>query len=305
MLLPSNHKVILKLIEHYHKKNLHCSLQILQNILREKFWILNGRKTIRKVILKCVICKQFSSKRLEVDSGPLSENCVQDAAVFQITGVEAARPLFLRGNQKAWVLLFTCAVYRAVHLELITSLSTEALLMGFCRFIARCGRFSTIYRDNGTNFVGAANLLHGLEWNKIANHGAINAIDWKFNLPTAAWWGGWWERLIRIMKDLLKRVLGQAQLLYEEMLTILRNCEVLINSRALTYVSESEQLVPISPSSFLQDIKEWSTPDIDAIDHKSLNRRIIYLLSVINVFIISYYYQKCVTVWRAKRAGIT
>ncbi|GBM45476.1 hypothetical protein AVEN_210213-1 [Araneus ventricosus] len=78
------------------------------------------------------------------------------------------------------------------------------------------------------------------------------------------------------MKDLLKKVLGQAQLLYEEMSTILCDCEALINSRPLTYVSESEQLVPISPSSFLQDIKEWSTPDLDAIDHKCLNRRIKY-----------------------------
>ncbi|GBM61402.1 hypothetical protein AVEN_70764-1 [Araneus ventricosus] len=60
------------------------------------------------------------------------------------------------------------------------------------------------------------------------------------------------------------------------MSTILCNCEALINSRPLTYVSESEQLVPISPSSFLQGIKEWSTPDLDAIDHKSLNRRIKY-----------------------------
>ncbi|GBO35440.1 hypothetical protein AVEN_98825-1, partial [Araneus ventricosus] len=276
MLLPSNHEVVLKLIEHYHKKNLHCGLEILQNILREKFWILNGRKTIRKVVSKCVICKRYSSKRLEVDSGPLPENRVRDAAVFQITGVDAAGPLFLRGNQKAWVLLFTCAVYRAVHLEIITSLSTEAFLMGFRRFVARRGRCSTIYCDNGTNFVGAANLLHGLDWNKIIKHGAINAIEWKFNPPTAAWWGGWWERLIRILKDLLKRILGQAQLLYEEMLTILCDCEALMNSRPLTYVSESDQLVPISPLSFLQDIKEWSTPDIDAIDHNSLNRRIKY-----------------------------
>ncbi|GBM68029.1 hypothetical protein AVEN_75871-1 [Araneus ventricosus] len=60
------------------------------------------------------------------------------------------------------------------------------------------------------------------------------------------------------------------------MSTILCDCKALINSRPLTHVSESEQLVPISPSSFLQDIKEWSTPDLDAIDHKRLNRRIKY-----------------------------
>ncbi|GBL76204.1 hypothetical protein AVEN_234477-1 [Araneus ventricosus] len=76
LLLPPYHEVILKLIEYYHKKNLHCSLQILQNILREKFWILNGRKIIRKVLSKYVICKRSSSKRLEVDSCPLPENRV-------------------------------------------------------------------------------------------------------------------------------------------------------------------------------------------------------------------------------------
>ncbi|GBM98550.1 hypothetical protein AVEN_2216-1 [Araneus ventricosus] len=78
------------------------------------------------------------------------------------------------------------------------------------------------------------------------------------------------------MEDILKRLLGQAQLLYEEMVTILCDCESLINSRSLTYVSESEYIVAISPSLFLQDIKEWSTPDIDAMNHKSLNRRIKY-----------------------------
>ncbi|GBN09257.1 hypothetical protein AVEN_18574-1 [Araneus ventricosus] len=167
-----------------------------ENILRGKFWILNGRKTICKVVSKCVICKRFFSKRLEADSGPLPENRVRDAAVFQITGVDATGPLFLRGNQKAWVLLFTCAVYRAVHLELIASLSTEAFLLGFRRFVAKHRRCSTIYCDNGTNFVGAANLLHGLDWNKIIRPVAVNTINCKFNPPTAAWWRGWLERLI-------------------------------------------------------------------------------------------------------------
>ncbi|GBN88970.1 hypothetical protein AVEN_272579-1, partial [Araneus ventricosus] len=87
---------------------------------------------------------------IEVDSGPLPENRVRDAAVFQITGVDAAGPLFLRGNQKTLVLLFICAVYRAVHLEFINGLSNEAFLMGFRRFVVRRGRCSTIYCDNGT-----------------------------------------------------------------------------------------------------------------------------------------------------------
>ncbi|GFV60053.1 transposon Ty3-G Gag-Pol polyprotein [Trichonephila clavipes] len=37
----------------------------------------------------------------------------------------------------------------------------------------------------------------------------IKPIKWKFNPPTAAWWGGWWERLVRVIKELLKRTLGK------------------------------------------------------------------------------------------------
>ncbi|KAG8200567.1 hypothetical protein JTE90_000639 [Oedothorax gibbosus] len=147
-------------------------------------------------------------------------------------------------------------------------------LMALRRFVARRGRCTTIYCDNGTNFVGAANCLRLLDWNKVIKHGAINNIHWKFNPPTAAWWGGWWERLIRVMKDLLKRVLGRALLSQEEMFTVLCDCESLMNSRPLTYISENNKdPVPLSPSMFLQDIQEWRTPDLDSVEQKSLNRR--------------------------------
>ncbi|GBM11412.1 hypothetical protein AVEN_249153-1 [Araneus ventricosus] len=77
------------------------------------------------------------------------------------------------------------------------------------RFVARQGRYSTIYCDNGTNFVVAANI-RSLDWKKVIKYGTVNAINWKSKPPTAAWW----ERLIRIMKDILKRVLGKAKPTY-------------------------------------------------------------------------------------------
>ncbi|GBL90309.1 hypothetical protein AVEN_130401-1 [Araneus ventricosus] len=170
-------------------------VQTLINILRETFWSLRERKSVRRVISDCVICKRYSSKKLECVTAPLPDNSVRDAAVFQITGTDTAGPLFLKDNQKIWVLLFTCAVYRAVHLELMPVVSAEAFLTALRMFIARRGRCSTIYCDNGTNFVGAANTLRSPDWEKVIEYGTVNAIDWKFNPPTAAWWGGWWERL--------------------------------------------------------------------------------------------------------------
>lgn len=65
---------------------------------------------------------------------------VRSAAVFETTGVDLAGPLLLRDKQKVWIVLYTCAVYRAVHLDLVTALSAEGFALSFRRFIARRGR---------------------------------------------------------------------------------------------------------------------------------------------------------------------
>ncbi|GFU47204.1 integrase catalytic domain-containing protein [Trichonephila clavipes] len=56
---------------------------------------------------------------------------------------------------------------KAVHLELITSLSTTDFIQAMRRFCARRGRISVMYSDNGTNFTGLNNALRQLDWTTI------------------------------------------------------------------------------------------------------------------------------------------
>ncbi|GFX85481.1 integrase catalytic domain-containing protein [Trichonephila clavipes] len=95
------------------------------------------------------------------------------------------------------------ALYRCVHLELVTSISTECFIQTFRHFIARRGRPSITYSDNGTNFVGASAGLKKVDWEIVVSQERLNPIIWKFIPPTATWWGGWWERLIRSVKNLI------------------------------------------------------------------------------------------------------
>ncbi|GFU93973.1 integrase catalytic domain-containing protein [Trichonephila clavipes] len=125
IVLPPKHEVIKRLIYNAHVKNCHAGVQILLNVLRENYWILNGRKAVKHVVANCFICKRYTSKNLEAICSPLPENRVKVAVVFQITGVDMAGPLFLKDNNKNWVLIFTCAAYRAVHFELVTTASTD------------------------------------------------------------------------------------------------------------------------------------------------------------------------------------
>ena len=229
--LDSAHLLTLKIIFHIHLKLNHAGIDIVMNSLREKFWVLQCRRTVRSVIRKCVVCRRYASKTMKAPPGLLLEDRVRDATAFEVIGIDYAGPLFLSGGQKAYICLFTCAVYRAVHLELVTSLSIEEFLEAFRRFIARRGRPTVVYSDNGKNFVGARNLLQKINWRKVSQYCALNEITWHFNPLSAAWWGGWWERLIRLLKDLLKRTLKRTSLSYEEMNTVLCDCEATMNSK--------------------------------------------------------------------------
>ncbi|XP_071652822.1 uncharacterized protein [Temnothorax longispinosus] len=105
----------------------------------------------------------------------------------------------------------------------------------------------------------------------------VPKVEWKFNPPSAPWWRGWWERLIQILKRMLRKILGKACLSYEEMLTVLCDCESVINARPLTYLSDNPRdLAPITPSLFLQEICEVGLPDCNFIDREKLKGRFKY-----------------------------
>ncbi|XP_054721262.1 uncharacterized protein LOC129231039 [Uloborus diversus] len=277
IILPSNHPVVHRLIFEKHVEMQHAGITILMAQLRETLWILKSRKTIRNVIRKCVKCQKFDRPKLEVEPGIPPEDRVREAAVFEVTGVDLAGPLYLKDGSKCWIVLFTCAIYRAVHLELVTSLSTEAFMQSFRRFISRRGRPYIVYSDNGSNFVKTRSALSRNDWNAIAAEAADQKIHWKLNPPSAAWWGGWWERLVRMVKQLLRRSLGRASLNYEELSTILCDCENILNSRPITYVSEDvKDPQPLTPLMFLQELPSSGVPDLDEVDSKELGRRARY-----------------------------
>ena len=68
---------------------------------------------------------------------------------------------------KVWVSLFTCLSTRAVHLEVVSDLSTECFLNCFKRFVSRRGLPIVICSDNGTTLKGASRFVDTL-WEKLA-----------------------------------------------------------------------------------------------------------------------------------------
>ena len=101
-----------------------------------------------------------------------------------------------------------------------------------------------MYSDNAKTFVSASTALR-------SEFGAA-CPTWKFIAPRAAWWGGWWERLVRTVKSSLRKTLGQNRLHKVELETCLAEVEACVNSRPLTFVGdEPDSCFPLTPAHFL------------------------------------------------------
>ena len=56
ILLPSKYPITDLIIRECHEDNKHSGIQSTLYTLREKFWILNGKDQIRKIVRHCVEC---------------------------------------------------------------------------------------------------------------------------------------------------------------------------------------------------------------------------------------------------------
>ncbi|GFS86326.1 integrase catalytic domain-containing protein, partial [Nephila pilipes] len=203
LILDGNHPFVHLLIQHTHIRLHHLGVRIVLSELRSTFWILRGRQAIKKALHKCLPCKLFKAKCGMQIEAPLFSERVVPSVSFTITGIDFAGPVNIRclkPRDTAYIALFTCATTRALHIELVSDLTTDKFLLALQRFVGRRGLPNTIYTDNATTF-HATNKELILLWQTLSSaktqqYYAQNGITWHFIAPRAAWWGGWWERLI-------------------------------------------------------------------------------------------------------------
>ncbi|XP_013384334.1 uncharacterized protein LOC106154518 [Lingula anatina] len=260
MILPSYHHVTDLVVRHYHEKEGHIGANHVLSVIRQQFWIVQGLKTVKRVIGRCIVCKRWSSHPIKQVMAPLPMDRVTPGEPpFSCVGVDYFGPLqvkWRRGTAKRYGCLFTCLAVRAVHIEIAHSLSTDSFIQAFCRFVSRRGAPRKIYSDNGTNFKGAEQEIKKAmqQWDcvKIENKLRQNDIQWYFNAPSASHTGGVWERMIRSIRKILCSILGNQLVDDETLMTVLTEVEKILNSRPLSPVSDDPRdLEPISPSSLL------------------------------------------------------
>ena len=118
----------------YHRRLHHKGVDHLRNEMRQRYWVLRGRTTIRKLLHQCSYCKKRRVRPEPPRMAGLPRDRLQVAPVFSKVGVDYFGPLtvkHLRKTEKRYGCLFTCLITRGVHLEVAHSLDTDSFVMCF------------------------------------------------------------------------------------------------------------------------------------------------------------------------------
>ncbi|XP_055633459.1 uncharacterized protein LOC129773830 [Toxorhynchites rutilus septentrionalis] len=289
IILPDKDPIVRLMIQEMHIELLHIGQTGLMNAMRQRYWLLNARSTIRQVTRCCVKCFRTNPSKTTQLMGSLPPARVVPSPPFAVTGVDYAGPCWIKHGTrrptltKAYIAVYVCMATKAIHLEAVSDLSTDAFLASLKRFVSRRGLVQQLHSDNGTNFRGAQHELHEL-YRQFRNQQAVQRIqqycqtkeiEWHFIPPDAPEFGGLWEAAVKSAKTHLQRIVGPVKLTYEEFVTVLTEIEAVLNSRPLYSISNdpADPLV-ITPAHYLigRPLIAPAEPSLEDIKANRLDR---------------------------------
>ena len=297
-LLPANHAFTRLLVHATHVKLCHAGVNSTITALRQSYWIPTIRQCVKKILRKCVVCIKLIGKPYRIpDPPPLPKLRIEQPNPFKVTGVDFTGALYTRDSgteRKVYICLFTCATTRAVHLEVVLDLTLESFMLAFRKFTSRRSTPTTMISDNASTYLAAAEELTSLFQSPslktaLEHHG----VTWKFIPKRAPWHGGFWERLVGLTKQSLRKVLGRAFVTLPVLQTIVVEIEATLNDRPLTYVSaDVTDVEPLTPAHLLCGRRITSLPheyeenldDPDYMDAPTMRQQVDRHSKILNHF---------------------
>ncbi|XP_076032233.1 uncharacterized protein LOC143020014 [Oratosquilla oratoria] len=260
VILPHNHRLSTLIVRDCHNSS-HVGVEWTLSRVRKKIWIIRGRKLVKRVKMDCIVCKRLYGAPMNQRMSDLPpERCEPGGPAFRYVGVDLFGPFLVkvgRSEMKRYGCLYTCFTTRAIHIEKLDSLQTDAFINGFVRFTARRCYPSKVWSDNGTNLVGAraelARSLRDLDRSLIVRETRRRDVEWSFNPPPASHHGGVWERMVRSVRKILFALVIKSPRMIDDVLQILFcEAESIVNSRPLTKCSDdASDESPLTPNHLL------------------------------------------------------
>ena len=280
-----NDNITGRLIWHKHVQCSHAGVEWMNNHLREKYWIVSARTSIRNVLSKCIICRKAIGRTDKQKMAPLPSSRVQRYEPWTVIGIDYAGPFAVkpmtpkdpvnepeksqkrqRGRprikpvkevkDKAYIIIFTDFTTRGVHFEVALNMDTGTFFDAFRRFTSRRGIPKEIHSDEARNFLKAKSDLLSLfkyvDQDQLVNGLERYGVEWHVNVPHAPFRGGVWERLLRYYKETFRKLVYGRIPKVEELVTVTTEIEALMNDRPLCpLTSDPEDWQTLTPSKLM------------------------------------------------------
>ena len=225
--IPGNTVLANELLTSAHRRSLHRGSDMSMAFVNPEFRIVNGNRVMRSIVLRCETCARLRNRCIRQPLGPLHGVQIQFLKPFEALSVDLFGPLFLINKTKTYGLVAICRTSRALKLQVVDNLSTQALVRSFIGLFELIGFPKSIYSDNGTNFVAAQKYFE-----ERAHQGEICNIAWNFSVPLGPWQNGSAERMVRLTKECLLMVNCKWKSTMEVARTF-QSIEFVINSRPI------------------------------------------------------------------------
>ncbi len=163
IVLDPKHPITKLIIKDFDERLHHYGPERLLAVLRRTFWILRGREAVKKHQKQCVKCQQLQNhpKIPKMSDLPPARLRLYKPP-FYSTGVDCFGPMWVkigRRREKRWGIIFKCLTTRAVYLDLVEHMDSDAFLMAVQRFSSTRRNPFEILSDCGTNFKGGEKEL--------------------------------------------------------------------------------------------------------------------------------------------------
>lgn len=278
IVLPNKHPYTELLVKYTHIKQLHAGPTLTLSTIRQNYWILQGMRTVKGIIHKCMTCFRSKPVSMEQLMGNLPSYRIDPSPVFHSVGIDFAGPYLVKEGKlknrklvKTYFCIFVCMVTKAVHIEPVSDLTAESFLNTLKRFVSRRGLCKDVYSDNATNFISANNKLIQLK-SMIMNESfqsyiLDNQIVWHTIPARSPHMGGLWEAAIKSAKNHLQKIAKNVHFTYEHFFTLLTQIEGILNSRPLTpLTADLTETDVLTPGHFLIGRSMSSLPQEDVLN---------------------------------------
>src|SRR5699024_2156416 len=156
-------------------------------------------------------------------------------------------------------------------------MTADTVWQAMRRFTARRGFPQMLYSDNGSQLKAIRDrLLTFISQLRDSNPEYDLRLNWELQPAISPWRGGFYERLIRTVKDSLQAYIFKAEIGDSELTTVLMEVESRMNDRPLFYY-EGEA---ISPSCFFAGKPLGRLPSIGNNSARNITRD-----GIINTFL--------------------